>query len=164
MRLRSPLPAQHNLTAVGPDGIDLISKLLVCNPAARLSAKQVCPTCVFFHLIAQALKHEYFSNAPGPTPPTGLVAAGFLQVQRLIIADPILTRTPVVIIRRPDHSYMSGHLNRVVLNQHRRSQSGLASESPSTKTSLPQSDLCFNVFLSAIILSSIEFYFSAAMR
>eukprot|EP00047_Mylnosiga_fluctuans_P014407 m.38255 g.38255 ORF g.38255 m.38255 type:complete len:109 (-) comp5492_c0_seq2:164-490(-) len=27
----------------------------------------------------QALQHEYFSNAPGPTPPAALVTAGFLQ-------------------------------------------------------------------------------------
>ena len=101
---------QTIFNAVSDDGLDLISNLLVSNPSARLTAKQVPPIeesnfepilhvlvrilcrCVIFLVCClilacsfKALQHAYFSAPPGPTPPAALVHAGFLQVRSFIM-------------------------------------------------------------------------------
>lgn len=53
------VPFAQVLTAASDTAVDLLEKLLVCNPSGRL-------TC------SQALQHPFFSSAPGPTPPEDL--------------------------------------------------------------------------------------------
>eukprot|EP00041_Stephanoeca_diplocostata_P000958 m.18069 g.18069 ORF g.18069 m.18069 type:complete len:343 (-) comp11376_c0_seq1:605-1633(-) len=49
-------PLDRYFTALSPDAIDFMTRLLKYNPKERLTS-------------TQALKHRYFSEAPGPTPP-----------------------------------------------------------------------------------------------
>ena len=73
----SPSPS-HTLflPATSSDAVDLIDRLLVCDPRKRLTCTQV-------------LQHTFFTNAPGPTP------AEFLPLPRPVrTASSIATLMP----------------------------------------------------------------------
>ncbi|EGD80098.1 CMGC/CDK/CDK7 protein kinase [Salpingoeca rosetta] len=53
---QNPTPLRHVMPAASDLALSLMDGLLTCDPAKRLTIKQ-------------ALKHAYFSKAPGPTPP-----------------------------------------------------------------------------------------------
>eukprot|EP00054_Salpingoeca_dolichothecata_P018584 m.114326 g.114326 ORF g.114326 m.114326 type:complete len:382 (-) comp22926_c0_seq2:152-1297(-) len=53
---KEPVPWENVLMAASKPAIDIISKMLVCNPMKRLTSKEI-------------LLHEYFTSKPAPTPP-----------------------------------------------------------------------------------------------